>query len=114
VIVDTLTRKPNRANEARKVEAADKRASILIACRALMVCGNFRPNTREIADRANVKPHDAINLFVSLAALYEAALDNTTVRAIASLIMRRDCEDILLLDDMRVLARAAVFGRAQP
>ncbi len=109
---DTLTRRPNPANVARQATGAEKKAHILLACRTLMICGCFRPNTLQISDSAGVKPHDVINRFMSLAALYEAALDNDTVRAIASLIMRRDCEDVLLLDDMRQLARAAVFGRA--
>jgi hypothetical protein len=107
----TLERRPNLANEARKRAAAGKKARILGVCRALMATGCFRPNTLDIAAGAEAKPHDVINNFDSLAALYDEALDNDTVRAIARQIMRRDCEDLLLLDDMRGLARAAVFGK---
>jgi len=74
-----------------------RRAQLVAQCRKLMEGGNFRPTASEITPAV----HDITNLFGTLPALHEQALDDITVAAIARL-MRREPHRI---------ARAAVFGR---
>lgn len=99
--------------ERRREAGRKTKASLLARCRALMASGVFQPTAAEICGQG-LSPQAVANHFGSLPALYEQAVDTDTARAIARRIMRRDCEDLMLLDDMRQLARAAVFGRIEP
>lgn len=107
--VGTLLRRTNAANALRQREGEAKKARLLDRCRILMKAGNFRPTSAEIAGQG--APHDIINRFGSIGELYDQALDEPTVAAIADRVFNGPITDQLTGRERLRLALAAVHGR---
>lgn len=95
--------------ELNRRQKAEKRQRLLARCRAMMADGHFRPTAAEIAGKGG--EHDIGNLFCSLPALYEQAIDDETVRAIGRSVLGAAPAAYSALSDLHRIARAAVFGR---
>ena len=108
-MVDHALRSANAANAMRQLEGEAKKARLLDRCRALMKAGHFRPTATEIAGKG--AGHDIINRFGSIGELYDKALDDPTVAAIAERVFDGRNTDLLSGRDRLRLALAAVHGR---
>ncbi len=94
--VASADRQPRRALSSRGFGSRER---ILKRCRELMLAGKFRPTTKEL-ETATLTPKVIRYYFDTQEGLYEAALDESTRRAIVHLVL-----------DRQSIVDAAVFGR---
>lgn len=99
--------------DLRKARSARTRATIVEACRALMMAGNFRPTVMAVAEAASCSVRSVFQHYTDIEGLHRAAIADVRTRdnIVALIKPTGPMPDPLLTD---CIVHAAVFGRPIP